>query len=74
MKTIHASHIEDPRFSHVPSDKVCGKNMFNLITLKSFPDKFKVAKQCQRVNFGQLRYLVLEHKHLCITSLKQSTW
>ena len=30
MKTIHASHIEDPRFSHVPSDKVCGKNMFNL--------------------------------------------
>jgi hypothetical protein len=43
MKTMHASHIEDPRFSHVPSDKVCGKNMFNLITLKSFANKLKVT-------------------------------
>jgi hypothetical protein len=34
MKTIHASPIEDPRFSHVPSDKVCGKSVLNLITLK----------------------------------------
>ena len=34
-KTIHTSHIEDARFSHVSSSKVCSsKTMFRLKTKK----------------------------------------
>ena len=40
VKTIHASHIDDPRFSHVPSNKVSGKKMFNLNIQKSFLVEF----------------------------------